>query len=126
MITRIQRSRAAGSRLADNTLCVSRPSIWGNPWIGPDAVEAYREFCEQVVSGVLCVSTIEASLNVQRKFDKPINEWKALRGEIFEFVSHPPQHVACWCPLNQPCHGNVIAALPHLFAWYRAANGVPK
>lgn len=123
---RIQRLRTAGFHLPDGTLCVTRPTIWGNPWIGPDAVEAYRCFCEQVVSGVLCVSALEDVLDVTRKFDKPIERWKELRSAMFEFVVKPPLYVACYCDLNQLCHGNVIARLSTLFAWRSTSRSIPS
>lgn len=122
MAKRIQLSRAAGFKKPIGVLSVSRPTIWGNPWVGPDAVAAYQKFMEDVRSGVLAVSTIESVMNVTRKFEKPLDEWKTLRGLMFDYVQKPCD-VACWCPLNQPCHGNVIAGLPHLFAWYRCGMG---
>lgn len=123
MVERIQRKRTKGWRLPGNTLCVTRPTIWGNPWVGPDAVTAYRLFCEQIADGVLCLWTIELGLNVECKFRKPIDEWKELRELMFQYVKKPTD-VACFCTLDQPCHGNLIKSLPYLFAWRRADNGI--
>lgn len=125
MAIRIQRQRAAGWRLPENTLCVGRPSIWGNPWVGPDAVPAYKMFCEQVVEGVLSISLIEGAMQIRRVFSKPIDDWQQLRTEMFAYVKQP-RDVACWCGLTQACHGNLIIALPYLFAWHRAGSVVPK
>jgi hypothetical protein len=42
--TRIRRSRAKGSRLPENTVCVDRSTKWGNPFVvgehgtGPNAL----------------------------------------------------------------------------------------
>lgn len=118
MKCRHQRSRAAGSKLADGVLCVSRPSIWGNPWVGPDAVPAYKMFIEQVVQGGLSLGSFEPALRVDRKFEKPLDCWKELRGLIFEY-RRDPKDVACWCPLDQRCHGDVILAIPFYCAWNR-------
>lgn len=51
MPKRIQLSRKAGWRKPAGVLSVSRPTIWGNPWVGPNAVLAYAHFCEQVRGG---------------------------------------------------------------------------
>lgn len=121
MKQRYQRSRQAGAKLPEGVLYVGRPSIWGNPWTGPDAVTAYRMFCEQVVSGVLCIGTFEPALNVKREFEKPIDEWKTLRDLMFQY-RREPSDVACWCSTDKGCHGDLILALPALFHWNRAGS----
>lgn len=123
MIERVQRSRKKGAKLPSNTLVVTRPTIWGNPWEGQDAVAAYKMFVEQVIDGVLCVQTIESALRVKRIFEKPIDEWKDLRSRMFVFDRHQITfRVACWCPVDAKCHGDVIRALPYYLAWNRFAG----
>lgn len=122
---RLQRSRQAGSFLPPGTLYCGRPSLLGNPWTGPAAIAAYRLFLEHVVNGCLCVGDIEAVGRVERVFQKPIRQWTALRLLVFDLVgqwrrSEGPPAVACWCGLDQNCHADVIAALPHLWAWNNA------
>lgn len=121
---RIQLSRAAGWRKPPGVLSVGRPSIWGNPWVGPDAVEAYRRFLEQLVFN-RSVSHYFHGLDVNFVFGKPIDCAGVLRQQVLDYICNPVD-VACWCPLDKPCHGNVIRALPHYAAWLRAGNGVPK
>lgn len=43
MPERIQRSRAKGWRMPPNTVCVSRPSKWGNVFTGVGAAARYRD-----------------------------------------------------------------------------------
>jgi Domain of unknown function (DUF4326) len=85
---RIQRRRAKGWRMPENAVYVGRPTEWGNPWRASStrgaecAVANYREW--------LC-----ANLKGPQRFRKPIEE---LRGK----------DLACWCPLNRPCHADVL------------------
>lgn len=85
---RIQRKRTKGWKMPPNTVSVTRPGMWGNyaavragPQTGQAAVNAFRQWVE-----------IEASW-----------AWKGrasidLRGK----------NLACWCPLDQPCHADVL------------------
>ena len=118
---RYQKSRQVTGAVPEGVLHVARPSIWGNPWIGPDAVDAYKLFMEQVSSGVLCIHFIESVLNVKRTFEKPLDDWKELRNEMFDYCREP-RSVACWCSLEDRCHGQIILALPYLRAWDRAGD----
>lgn len=118
---RIQRSRARGWRMPENTLYVGRNSILGNPWVGQDAIAAYKLFLEQVVKGSPDVSAIEGALRVTRTFDKPIVYWGELQFELIRYAKNPSD-VACWCGLDKACHGDLIVALPYLFAWNRAGR----
>lgn len=93
---RIQRKRTKGWRMRESAVYVGRPTRWGNPFRVGDftnigernrwpmrhtratAVEAYRE----------------ATLSTRWR-----NEVKrALRG----------RDLACWCPLDEPCHADVL------------------
>lgn len=91
---RIQRQRTKGWRMPKNTVYVGRPSKWGNSYelgdlLAHEAVALYRA----KVMMQLCNSPDrKASLEL----------WLApLRGK----------HLACWCPLDQPCHADVLLEL---------------
>ena len=84
---RIQRRRSKGWRMPEGAVYVGRGSRWGNPFVvglpaNPTAADCVRRFrCEQV-------PVLQASLpNIS-----------ALRGH----------DLACWCPLDQPCHADVL------------------
>lgn len=103
---RIQRSRRRGARLPSNTVCVSRPSPWGNPFPvqfgrGPAAaVEQFRAFIEHDQSTLACWMR---------------DNLGALRGK----------NLACWCPLTNkvgdpvPCHADVLLELANREPRYR-------
>src|SRR5436309_12708513 len=93
MPKRIQLSRKGGWRLPPNTVVVSRPTKWGNPfrpgsYAGPvkvvDAAHAVACFRASLLFGGLGV-TIEA---VRRE----------LRGK----------NLAWWCAPRSPCHADVL------------------
>lgn len=112
---RVQLSRAKGWRKPENTVVVSRPSKFGNPF----TMAEYRAF--------------EARLDFHPKSDADV------RSELVErfrsVVTHGPdslywtmenfqqvliicralddgelagKNLACWCPLDQPCHADVL------------------
>lgn len=90
---RIQRKRTKGWKMPPNTVYVGRPTKWGNPWLirsdelhrysAQRAVDNYREW----VNVCNARSTIDA-----------IRIRAELRGK----------NLACWCPLDQPCHADVL------------------
>ena len=88
MPQRFQRSRRKGARLPAGVVVVSRPTKWGNPYpldIGRDvAVLRYRE---DLLAGRLAVTVEEAR--------------RELRG----------RDLACYCPLDAPCHADVLLAV---------------
>ena len=74
-----------------NTVYVGRPTRWGNPYVvgntgikdSEDAVFAFEEMLKY------------GSDEIYPMEDKIIDE---LRGK----------NLACWCPLDQPCHADVL------------------
>jgi len=82
---RIQRKRTKGWKMPPNAVYVGRPTIWGNPFEMKTEVDripvimAYEEW----LRGELV--------------DRP-NMLEPLKGK----------DLACWCPLDKPCHANVI------------------
>lgn len=107
---RVQLRRTKGWRMPPGTVGVARPTAWGNPYtIGlahcgcrsagecshnifrretaAEAVDAYRELMQQRLAG--------------KRADHWIAELAKLRG----------RNLACWCPINQPCHADVLIEL---------------
>ncbi len=101
---RVQLRRTKGWRMPSNTVKVSRPTVWGNPFLVGDrftraeAVEAFRRLVNRdtkYLRGLSLPWTIGAWLTVHSDtamFVRP------LRGK----------NLACWCPLDQPCHADVL------------------
>jgi len=98
---RIQRRRAKGWQMPPNTVYVGRPSRWGNPF-------------EIGLIACGCRSAGECSHNSFRR-ETPDEAVASFRS-----IARSPQRIeqikqalrgknlACWCPLDQPCHADVL------------------
>lgn len=95
---RVQRRRTKGWRMPPNTVYVGRGSAFGNPckigmWKGymaQDAVDDYRRW----------IARDPAVRSFDNAFGLPptLAEINELRGK----------NLMCWCPLDQPCHADVL------------------
>jgi hypothetical protein len=99
---RLQRSRAKGSRLVSANglpvVCVSRPSKWGNPF----AFEASSAAEKQRLRA--------ASV---KRFEHELRHGGRQLAFTVEDVRRELQgkNLACWCPLDEPCHADVLLAV---------------
>jgi hypothetical protein len=98
---RIRLSRAKGWRIPPGTVKVDRSTRWGNPFVvGRDGDRAR---CVQLLEyllggGLLCVTT-RAPLELQHNYlAHARRNRRHLRGK----------NLACWCPLDAPCHADVL------------------
>lgn len=130
MPKRVQMHRRKGG-WRDNhpdAVIVARPSMWGNPWkvgtvLFPD------ENGRQIVSENPCphADSIEAIVSLHESWIEgrglgglPANlthigryRWRDamiarrhwLQGHLHELCG---KDLACWCPLDQPCHADVL------------------
>ena len=103
---RIQRRRVKGWKLPPNTVCVTRgPGMkWGNPFTVDEfgREESLRRFRAAVLgfmsNGSYCAPVAHPESYIGRIIrDAPIE----LRGK----------NLACWCPLDQACHADVLLEL---------------
>ena len=90
--TRIQRKRTKGWRMPPNTVIVDRSTKWGNPYINPD-------FRAQAVIYFLADLENYGGYRLPRK--KRVDK-EAIRAEL------RGKNLACWCPLDEPCHADVL------------------
>lgn len=86
---RIQLSRRKGWRIPPYTKVVSRPSQWANPF--PAATPVERK---------VAVGRYEEWLH------RPENS--ALKDDAKKLKGF---NLACWCPLDGPCHADVLLKL---------------
>jgi len=113
---RIQRSRAQGWRLPPNTITVSRPGPWGNPWAVwrqpwgdepgwyasaggcHDGPHETREAATLAAIRQFRCDLLDPRQDYARRTPMVIDAVKTLRGK----------NLACWCALDQPCHADVL------------------
>jgi len=99
---RIQRKRTKGWRMPEGAVYVGRPTQWGNPFKAGDtdpvhgcpmlrgeAVAAFIEWLNEEEDGWVVAD--QESL-------------APLRGK----------DLVCWCPLNQPCHADVLLEIANV------------
>ena len=97
MPKRLKRSRAKGWRMPKGAVYVGRPTKWGNPFRiaqpadRAPAVEKFRRW----LAGE---DGLGPSAAEGRRLAAAAS---ALRGK----------DLVCWCPLDQPCHADVLLAL---------------
>ena len=115
MPVRIQRSRAKGWKMPEDTIYVGRPTKWGNPFWH-----------------VLRFHGIERALLLYRNLfegwnPSTVSDWPdGYVHQVYEDHSdflkrlgkgHPAEradaelrgkNLACWCRLDQPCHADVL------------------
>ena len=92
MSVRIQRQRTKGWRMPEGAFYVGRPSRWGNPFTVNGSTGPISR---------LVVTNLYAA-------------W--IRREVTEFLTIDLEplrghDLVCWCPLDQPCHADVLLEL---------------
>ena len=116
---RIQLRRTKGWRKPDNTVVVARPTKWGNPFtIGgyPSAVRDFNDEWIRVSESArrrFSVNDFEQSL---RSALHPDEVWSSPISIEFRIIAESLEelrgkNLACWCPLDQPCHADVLLDL---------------
>ena len=113
MPERIQLSRKKGWRMPENTVKVTRPGKWGNPFReggyfmvgGPVVVAGMRmSWCESVPEYAGQDFTfIDGPAKAVEFFRKLMAS--GYRKDLSELRG---KNLACWCPLGQPCHADVL------------------
>lgn len=112
---RVHRKRTAGWRMPPNTVSVARPGKWGNPFFiineeGSPWITDARDPSMPVLN-----YDVQRLLNIAET--EPLGWRNARRGvvELFRqqccdrsFAELRGKNLACWCPLDQPCHADII------------------
>jgi len=117
MPKRIQRKRTKGFQLPAKTLCVSRPSVWGNPYPLSDFGELALPLFRNTVLGIWDAGLmIGKSDELRSRAYKLHHNWQRqfryrhpldfLREELSNY-----DFIACWCKESDPCHGDILLEL---------------
>lgn len=130
MAKRVQLRRTKGWRMPPNTVIVARPTKWGNPHVvSLDEIRSTGEddeAGEPIMQGPwLCrmqpdrlsgwwfetqAEAVGKSVELYRwrMTDAPMASCVALREDMPKLRG---KNLACWCPLDQPCHADVLLDL---------------
>ena len=112
---RIQRKRTKGWKMPANTVYVGRPTKWGNmfkvgEWNRNTSFLMYihpnistQEFLKKYINGVY-IKDLDTSLKFYKRFARRQQE----RGLLEELRG---KNLACWCPLDKPCHADILLEL---------------
>jgi len=102
MPNRIQRKRTKGWKMPENTIYVGRPTIWGNPFTGMDAVERYRK-------AISIFPVPQEQIKAWKEAGGRADMLMVLAGRIRPALDKLRGHdLACWCPLDKACHADVL------------------
>lgn len=96
---RVQRRRAKGWRLPENTVCVDRSTKWGNPFIvGRHGTQAECvDLYTKLLGGYVCLTTGNAE------------QQEAAVRHVTQHLHHlRGKNLACWCREGTPCHADVL------------------
>lgn len=105
---RVQRKRTKGYKLPPNTVCVSRPHRFGNPfYVGKP--------CPEKGTDNACGDRNEA-VNRYSKMMFPYSHTNGDLDKLFISLANMKdiQHelrgknLACWCPEGEPCHADIL------------------
>ena len=91
---RIQLSRKKGWKMPPNTVVVSRPGRWGNP---------FRV-------GVASFNKNEAGLTTPAEAVRKFREWVLSNSGRVSAIQNDlrGKNLACWCKPGEPCHADVL------------------
>jgi hypothetical protein len=100
MPIRIQRKRTKGWRMPPNTVYVGRGTPWGNPFrIGTDGTA--QECVEKFVNKLIPYRH-RGPHNTLADYLESDALLRAIELRL------RGKNLACWCPLDQPCHADVL------------------
>jgi hypothetical protein len=94
MPKRIQRRRAKGWKMPPNTVYVGRPSKFGNPY-SADGNWFHADGSPATPVELFAIAMKE-------------NRW-GNRDDVRRDLQG--RNLACWCPLDKPCHADVLLEL---------------
>ncbi len=105
MPSRIQRSRAKGWRMPFLAVYVGRPTIFGNPFL----IDIYgRERAIELFARWIA-GNVSAHEMSQLSFESRYASWVTAHSVLMRALPElKGRTLCCWCPLDQPCHADVL------------------
>lgn len=108
---RIQRKRTKGWRMPEGAIYVGRPTKWGNPFRA-DYDRAGHRWRVLDDNGVDYEPEFNSEPSAQRGavslYFRDLVYWSDKHLSVHELRG---KDLACWCPIDQPCHVDVLLDL---------------
>lgn len=98
MPQRIQRQRTKGWRMPEGAIYVGRPTRWGNPFRLEHLQQAVGRNSKHIQLRRIAVDMYRDHL-IRHDY---------IGAYLFTLRGHD---LVCWCPLDQPCHADVLLEL---------------
>lgn len=126
MPERIQLKRTKGWRMPENTVSVARPSYFGNPFKVRAAQDALG--LSQTDAVIFCVEEFRKWLRGDRDMWQGIQSDDAASIILRRLPELKGKNLGCFCPLDQPCHADVLLELanPQGEAGNESAEPIPQ
>lgn len=98
---RIQRQRTKGWRMPEGAVYVGRPSGWGSPF---KPGELYRF---ENINGSLLIGVVPRD---RARLAYLFGQYIAVRADLYPQIRDElgGRDLACWCPLDEPCHADSL------------------
>jgi hypothetical protein len=123
---RIQMRRTKGWRLPEGGVYVGRPTRWGNPFVVGDGPLSFHGY-EHGGVGQYGTGAGQADMTIPDTGLSAAMAVALYRDVLEDIVDHPQddidreirmalldlrgQALACWCPVDEPCHADVLLAI---------------
>lgn len=107
----VQRRRTKGYRLPPNTVSVTRPGVFGNPFTPQGCRDAGYQGTDDEIKA-RCVAAFEVWLGPNWRENWNGEESERRRAELFRRLPElRGKNLACYCPIGKPCHRQVLLRL---------------
>ena len=116
MPQRIQRRRIKGWRMPEGAVYVGRPTVWGNPYVIVRSGKTAWDVCGpystySTLATFISRTGVEARTDAVRRLRRLVAESRDPWGTDRVRAELAGRDLACWCPLDQPCHADVLLEL---------------
>jgi hypothetical protein len=104
---RVQLRRAKGWRKPEGAIVVARPTKWGNPFTLGDAKE-WAGATDDAHARRIAVAAFRDWIGGGIEYwqgDRCDNQRTNVLRDLHVLTGYD---LACWCPLDQPCHADVL------------------
>jgi hypothetical protein len=115
---RVQMRRKKGWRMPEGAVYVGRPTRWGNPFmIGSNQPSLFvhdgrRVFWDTPRCDEALTSARAKAVELFTLHTGPMGRYELDLAEVQRHLAG--KDLACWCPLDQPCHADVLLEMANV------------